>query len=361
MKPGLRPSVRIIRSSWLLVLLAGCLATLWSGPAARAEDLYQTAHESFDKYAAQLAALAEWCDQHGLAERAQETRSWLRPEDPSTIRVMVLPREVGGPELPADSPADMVEWHDRFVRLRHYQANALFALARRAIVSHRESLAFDLLMAALRENPDHEAIRRILGYQEYRGQWCTRYEVDMLRSGHVAHEKFGWIPRTHVKRYEQGQRYYRGRWITAEADAKLHSHINSGWDVETEHYTIRTNRSLEAGVELGRQLERLYRVWKQLFIGFYATEDQVAALFAGSTRRGPPVPFRQRHAVVYFRDRGTNCFTNPGPWHPTWAVTTASGSSKGLPCTWSRSGRRTATTSWAASTTCACRTLNTGS
>ena len=303
MKPGLWTSKRFLRASFLLLMLAGCLATLSFGSPARAEDLYQTAQESVDKYAGQLAALAEWCDQRGLAEQAQETRAWLRPHDPSRVRVMVLPREVGGSGLPADSPADVVEWRNRLTRLKHDQANAMFALSRRAMVAHRASLAFDLLMVALRENPDHDSIRRILGYQEYRGQWCTRFEVDMLRSGHVRHEKFGWLPRTHVKRYEQGQRYHRGRWIPAEEDAKLRSRINSGWDVETEHYAIRTNHSLEAGVELGRQLERLYRVWKQLFIRFYATEDQVAALFAGPKRRSPPIPFRQRHAVVYFRDR----------------------------------------------------------
>jgi len=303
LKPGLWTSKRFLRASWLLLMLAGCLATLSFGSPARAEDLYQTAQESVDKYAGQLAALAEWCDQRGLAEQARKTRSWVRPDDPSRVRVMVLPREVGGSGLPADSPADVVEWRNRLTRLKHDQANAMFALARRAMVVHRASLAFDLLMAALRENPDHDSIRRILGYQEYRGQWCTRFEVDMLRSGHVRHEKFGWLPRTRVKRYQQGQRYHRGRWIPAEEDAKLHSHINSGWDVETEHYAIRTNHSLEAGVELGRQLERLYRVWKQLFIRFYATEDQVAALFAGPKRGGRPIALRQRHSVVYFRDR----------------------------------------------------------
>ncbi|MFH1923534.1 MAG: DUF1570 domain-containing protein, partial [Planctomycetota bacterium] len=190
-----------------------------------------------------------------------------------------------------------------FERLKRDQTEAMFELSRRAMVAHRASLAFDLLMGALRENPDHDSIRRILGYQKYRGRWCTRFEVDKLRNGQVWHETFGWLPRAYVKRYEQGERLHGSRWITAEEDARLRREINSGWDVETEHYTIRTNHSLETGVDMGRQLERLYRVWKQLFVRFYATEDQVAALFAGSKRRGPPIRLQNRHAVVYFRDR----------------------------------------------------------
>jgi hypothetical protein len=104
-----------------------------------------------------------------------------------------------------------------------------------------------------------------------------------------------------VPRNEEGERYYRGRWISTEEDARLHHDIRLGWDVETEHKTIRTNHSLEAAVRLGEKLERLYRVWKELFIGYYATEEQVAALFAGSARR-PRIQL-PRHAVVYFRDR----------------------------------------------------------
>jgi hypothetical protein len=177
----------------------------------------------------------------------------------------------------------------------------LYDHARRAIRRKRASLAFDLVLAALRENPDHEAIRRIFGYQAYRGQWCTAYEVRRLRNKQVWHEQFGWLPSAHVRRYEAGQRMFNGRWISAEQDAALHRDINRGWDIETEHYTVRTNHSIEAGVELGRQLERLYRVWKQLFAPFYLSQSEVTALLAGGARR--PARRAPRHHVVYFRNR----------------------------------------------------------
>ena len=59
--------------------------------------------------------------------------------------------------------------------------------------------------------------------------------------------------------------------------------------------------AIEAGVALGVKLEQLYRVWKQLFVRYYATEEQVVALFDARGRgRNIELP---RHQVVYFRDR----------------------------------------------------------
>jgi hypothetical protein len=236
-----------------------------------------------------------------LAAQARLTRAWFSPRDPDKIYVAILPREVGVSEPPADSPPGVADWHKRFHQLRREQANSLEALARRAVRNGRASLAFDLVLAALRENPDHEAVRSLFGFQKYRNEWRTAWEVGKLRSGQIWHEKFGWLPKAHVRRYEEGQRYYRGRWITAEEDAQAHRDILSGWDIETEHYTIRTNHSLEAGVALGVKLEQLYRVWKQLFIRYFATESQVTALFDGRARGNGARP--PRHQVVFFRDR----------------------------------------------------------
>ncbi len=282
-------------------------------PAVQAEDLYESARELNAQYRAQLAELAAWCDERGLADEARQTREWGRAQDPNRLYVTVLPRAVGPPEPAPGASQPVVEWHERFWDLRRDQADAAYALARRAIRTHRASLAFDLVVATLHEDPDHKDIRELLGYQPYRGEWHTRYEVNRLRRGQVWHERFGWLPRTHVKRYERGERYYRGRWISAEDDARAHRHVARGWKVETEHYTVLTNHSIEAGVDLSQKLERLYRVWKQLFIRYYATDEQVAALFAGSARR--PNLHQAPHSVVFFRDRDdyNRCLE---PWFP---------------------------------------------
>lgn len=289
---GLRP-VRI-------AVLAAIIGALWLGHYAQADELTAAVEEQAARYAKQLADLARWCEEEQLPEQARKTRTWLVPHDPNKLYVIILPEAVGRPKLPEDAPEGLVEWDQRFYQLRRDQAGALFALAQRAHRSGRASLAFDLLMAALRENPDHETIRQMLGYQKYRDNWHTLFEVNKLRVGQVWHEKFGWLARSSVRRYEQGQRQLNGKWISAEEDARWRRNIEQGWEIETEHYLIRTNHSIEAAVALGKKLEKLYRVWKQLFVRYYATEDQVAALFSGRGRTRINLP---RLKVAYFRDR----------------------------------------------------------
>ena len=102
--------------------------------------------------------------------------------------------------------------------------------------NQRGSLAFELVLEALRADPDFEPGRRILGYQKYDDGWYTAYEIRKLKAGQVWHDKFGWLPKAHVPRYEKGERWNGKRWITAEDDAKPRGKIDAGWDIETEHY-----------------------------------------------------------------------------------------------------------------------------
>ena len=149
----------------------------------------------------------------------------LGPSDPYKLYVPVLPDEVGPPKLPADAPAKVVEWDARLGKLRRDQATALYEMARRAVQTGQAGLAFDLAMAAIQADPDYEPVRRLFGYQKFRDQWRTLYEVKKLRAGFVWSDKFGWLPKAHLRRYEEGQRYCDGRWISAAEDARRHRDI----------------------------------------------------------------------------------------------------------------------------------------
>ena len=277
-------------------------AVAWAGRAAvAADELADAAKDLRAKYAADLDRLAAWCDEEGLKDQAAATRAWHAPRDPSKVYVYLLPSEIAPSEPPQDTRSKGAEWHTRFLKLRQQQAAALYELARKAIRARRASLAYELVLAAGREDPENEAVRRVFGFQKYRGGWYTAYEVKKLRENKVWHERFGWLPKAYVRRYEDGQRFSDNRWISADEDAKARREINAGWDVETEHYTIRTNHSIEAGVEMGTKLERLYRVWAQLFVRYYASEATLAGLFDG--RPKPAAADPQKLAVVYFRDR----------------------------------------------------------
>ncbi|MEA1951495.1 MAG: DUF1570 domain-containing protein, partial [Planctomycetota bacterium] len=259
-------------------------------------ELHERANRAMDAYRGRLDELAAWCEGEGLSSQAAKTKGWARPRAADKLYITALTDRVGPP-----GPENAREWQKRFWKLRREQAEVLFKIAHQAARQNRPSLAFDLLMAAVHEDPDHEVARRILGYQKFRGRWHTLFEIRKLRADWVDSEKFGWIRKADLQRYEKGERRYANRWISTEEDARLHKDIRKGWDIQTEHYSIRTNHGIEAGVALGRRLEQLHNVWKRLFIRYYATREQVLGMFEGK-RRGRPVKL-PRHKVVYFRDR----------------------------------------------------------
>ncbi len=277
-----------------------CYAVLSTGNCPAAEDLAREAADLKARYAADLGRLSAWCRQKNLTAEAKATVSLANPPDPYKIVLPVLPQEVGSLHLPEGASGDLAEWHRRFLKLRQDQAAALFALAQRSIRRHQASRAYRLALDAIKANPDHEAARRVFGYQKYQNQWRTPYEILMLRDGMVWHEKFGWIEKSDLPRYERGERVMGVTWIDAANDATLHAEITNGWDIETEHYRIRTNHSIEAAVALGVRLENLHRLWRQIFLGYYSSEADVEALFSGRPVRSLPSP---KLEVVYFRDK----------------------------------------------------------
>jgi hypothetical protein len=281
-----------------IVCLAAVLAL--GAPRATAADPSRAAVDLQARYSSSLEQLAKWCEENGLADEARKTRRVISPADPDKLYVPVLPDAVGPPKLPADAPPKLVEWDARLWRLRRDQATTLYAMARQAVRNGRAGLAFEMALAAIQANPDYEPARRLFGYQKFHDQWRTLYEVKKLRAGCLWSDQFGWLPKATLRRYEQGERLCDGRWISAAEDAKRHAEIDSGWIIDTEHYTIRTDHSIEAAVALGVKLERLYRLWSQLFVRYYASQADVVAMFDG---RAKPSAAQRRHDVVYFRDR----------------------------------------------------------
>jgi hypothetical protein len=268
---------------------------------ATAADPHKAAMELRAQYAADLEQLAKWCESNGLGDEARKTRRALGPSDPYKLYLPVLSEEIGPPKLPADAPPAVVEWDSRLSKLRADQAKTLYEMARRAEKTGRPGLAFELAMASIQANPDYEPVRKLLGYKKFHDQWRTFYATKKLQDGCVWSDKFGWLPKSNLSRYDDGQRYYDGRWISAAEDADRHRDIKQGWRMESEHYVIRTNAGIEAGVAAQVKLELLYRIWQQLFIGYYASEADVIAWFDGRSNAlsGPVL----QHKVMYFRDR----------------------------------------------------------
>jgi len=297
------------RNLFSLVIAAAVIACAQGAAWA---DVIADHEKLLANYRQQLATLADDANRQSLAAEAKRCRDWLPQPAPLVMRLPVITQE-GMPTAPADASAAAQQWHAKFVALRQRQAESLYGLAKQSMKEKRPSLAWQLAQETLREDPDHAAARRALGYQLHEGRWLTSFELKKAKAKQVWTSKFGWLPDVEVPRYEAGERYYRGKWISAAEEAELRSRIDRGWEVMTEHFIVHTNHSLEAGVKLGEHLERLSRVWHTLFITFEATESELTSWLEGKTapRKTPP-----QHHVWFFRDRDeyVKALQDEQPW-----------------------------------------------
>ncbi len=287
------------RCSHILLILGALTALAPRAGAAtdvKRDDLRARHAELRAAYRVKLAELAAWAEQQRLPEESQLARDWAPPPQPSQIQLACRPAPWEQKEPSLDSSS--AEWRERWQQLRAIQAAALFDLAKEAVENGHAADAFAWLVEVIRENPAHAEARKILGYEKQDGKWLTPFEASKAREGQIWHPRFGWLPSAHVARYEKGERFYNNRWLKAEDEERLRA--RKGWDIVTEHYSVRTTHSLEEGVRLATRLERLYDAWQQLFAGFVATDEQLARRFYGqAATRSTPL----RHKVVYFRDR----------------------------------------------------------
>lgn len=262
-------------------------------------DKFQVAlKEAQAEFAAKLEEIAKYCDEQELTLEAEEIRQLAKPLNPDVVQGENLPRQVQL-EIPKNLPEVEKTWRQRLRACQKEHADKLFTKAKTALDAGLISLAYDLVREVARHNPDHRFARRLLGYTQYENEWVTFYAEKKLKQKYVLTEKFGWLKSDQVKRYENGERYYNGKWMSAQREAELRRDFEHAWVIQTDHYKIYTNHSLEMGVELGRHLEDFYRIFFQTFAGFLSSPDQLRKLFTGgASASGPPAdPF----VVHYYR------------------------------------------------------------
>ena len=261
------------------------------------------------QFKAKLDALADWCAENGLPEQEKITREWSTdfPEDRICLYEIttaygwdaLLPIKIEPGKEDSLKSKNVQKWRSQFIKLRTEYSDQLCSLAKKCAASKYATYAFELYMLALRENPQNEFIRKLIGNVPYENRWATQYEMRMSKAGKVDHPVFGWILQTQVERYENGERYYQGRWMSAADEARLHRDKNDPWIIVTPHYKIYSYPSLEQGVELSRKLENLAVIWNQLFLRFFATDAQLKRFYAGQN----PEFMNVQHQVFFYRDK----------------------------------------------------------
>ena len=140
----------------------------------------------------------------------------------------------------------------RSVRSRNTTRPSCTCLCRKALRAGYPNFAFQILEEVIRQNPDQPAARRILGYKLRGKEWVTPFAAEQLEKGYVWDDTFGWLPKEHLAKYKAGKRWCSGRWMSVEQEAEICRDIHHAWHVRTDHYLVRTNYSLERGVEIAK-------------------------------------------------------------------------------------------------------------
>ena len=253
------------------LVLSAILLSLVPGASGAGGDTppWQQERQSLDEsFRQQLAALADRCDQLGLAPQAHLTRAWFPPRLPDRQYLFLVP---GADPARPDERAEKVvaQWYDKFLEYRRARAERLWQLARRCLSENEGTAAYQLLHELLREDPDHAEARRVLGYRRAAARWIAGEERLRAVPGKSAHARFGW-------------------------------RRNEYWGVESPHFRIVTSHSPQAALALAAQLEDLHCVWRQVFFPLWSSAEALRKRCAG---RAEPLETGGKHEVVLFRNR----------------------------------------------------------
>ncbi len=244
-------------------------------------NLQMQHREAHRLFAEDLERIAQTCEANGLKGIAPRIRQLAEPVDPDALRFEPLPRQVQ-PAIPAPAEGEF-SWQTELRVHRKEYAAELDRFATQAVKAELPSYAYQLIRETAFHDSDHVRARRLLGFVRHKEEWLSPFEADKLKKNQVWTDQWGWLPGTHVARYENGERLNGGRWVPAARDAQLRQDFSKGWEIRTEHYLLKTNLSLEQGVALASSLEEFQRFFEQTFAGFFNDTKKMQLMFDNPT------------------------------------------------------------------------------
>ena len=288
------------------LLIVACLtAAGWrcgsTVAVAQSTRRYETQHDQYiAAFQESLAALIADCGAKNLQDAVDELLPWQAPVNVASLSDRELPASAHL-DVPLSLPQNERLWRIEFRNLRQDLARILYLLSRRVLNAGNPHAAWRLIHEVLWYDSDYGRARTLLGYEQFGGQWVTPFAARKMRDRFVWHDRFGWLPAVHVERYENGDRFFRNRWRTAQQEADLRRLWTNAWEIETDNYKLKTNVSLEEGVELAKKLEVFHEWFQRAFPAFFNTPAQLKVLF-GAGPRGRRAK-RKQFVVHYYRSK----------------------------------------------------------
>ena len=265
------------------------------------------------RFQVDLEKLADWCDEFNLTDAARETRELAQPVENKVLVAARLPATQQAP-ISKELSAQEREWKTNLRRIRKQYAGDLYRLSREVLRAGAASYAFDLVREVGMQDPDHKQTRALLGDvswfdperktdPDYHGEWVSSFAARMMSppKRHAWDDRFGWVLKTRLPRYENGFRPWKGKWISADRETEIRRDFDNAWEIRTEHFLIKTNHSQQRGVEVAKRLEEFHAFFTRAFASFFETPQELEKRFADATtrRRSVTEPFE----VHYYATR----------------------------------------------------------
>ena len=247
--------------SWFLLPVV-ILGVHLQAANAQAQTLDQLRAKADSQFHQDLELLARQCDDLALGEQARLTRQLIAPvrKDQNRIYVPWLSKNL---EPSGGAPEQATFWHTHLLKHCKEQATRLYPVAEKLKEQGAATEAYQLLHEILYLDPDHEQVKKILGPDSA----TSRPRSVRARTNHPL---LSWQARNY-------------------------------WTVSSRHFTIVTNHSARAGLDLARQLERLHLAWRQMFFPYWSKAELLSKRWTDPNTRlglGP-----RKHQVVLFADR----------------------------------------------------------
>jgi hypothetical protein len=303
-----RRRIRLSRQTWTIGLavlwVCGLADVTWAQARAANPAQLKILHGQYldlrEAYQDDLRRLKQDCEAQGFTDAVAEIERYQQIPDRSRIQLSTLPDRMQ-PPIPADLPEAEYAWRTRLLHRREEYAKQLYLLSRRMLNAGSAGQAYDLLHELIVHDPDHKNARNLLGYVTLGDEWVTPFAQKMRLKRFEWHPEFGWLPKGHAAKYAAGERFVAGKWMSAEKEAAIRQDFQHAWEISTDHYLIRTNYSLERGVELAQALEDFHEFFHQAFAGFFLNPEQLGKIFDGTARTVSKNP--KQYLVHYYRSR----------------------------------------------------------
>ncbi|MCA9009201.1 MAG: hypothetical protein KDB01_05610 [Planctomycetaceae bacterium] len=279
----------------------------------RHRQLLEKRQAILDAFQRDLNSVQVWCTEHQLSAAAADVSDLARrvrsPEEDSG------PAKFATPPVPKNLPPEEQQWQLLLRHHREERGKEMYTLARSTLRAGFPSLAFSMIEDVIRIDPDHKYARATLGTQlfvdplrkqdpAYAGEWISVFEKQM-RSGsrpHVYHARYGWIPAANVVRYDEGMRPWNNEWVSVEKERELRRDFRNAWEIRSEHFLVRTNVSLEVGVQMSQRLEVFHDWLQQNFAAFFETPKTLQERFESTSLRSSKRK-QQQMEVHYYATR----------------------------------------------------------